>query len=546
MANWISELRKLSKKAVVLDSNGQMVANESGSPVGARGEIAVYDAFGHSLTQTGHVERIARSMGANVCRSAGIGGAVACQFDSTYGGSGMGGWGWVLGTQLYHGIRPREGWPGQYDDYLPVRSIAEIFFGLNDLGRLGRNKPQPWLEAMRSMISGMLSVANIEHDDASVLKTGTWANAAIGGGASGARAQYAYSTTKGDTIRLRTPTRFRGGVINVPLIVNPDYDYTLDFKVGATTVLSRRFQGSALCDPDTTVNGPNNKKLNLVSNRIVVPPGQQDLTVVIGDINAAGSLPLIDGFWVEAADDQAPVVVVPGLNRPLGWNLWSTAPGYASLSSNGGADGDAAVGEWNVLLQSLVDEFGPSVVFTDIDSRLNKDPAFWSGGMSGDLAHLNARGDEVIGEAVIEAIDSVWTRRRSLSVNPLPAPPECRPFGLAGAVAALTNAWSATAGVAIGPNAGARPLSIGRELDGAIVMEGRAAGANTAAAIADLGLEWRPNRWARQKVQTDANADALLTIDPTNGRISVAVGYAAGMNINVPRMRWYPSVPQLG
>jgi hypothetical protein len=482
-------------------------------------EFAVIDAAGHSLTKGGYIERVARARGANVLRNAGVGGGISYVPAATPSDVGSGGWGHVLGCQFIHEIMPKQGWPTYPNAFLPPRSAGVLHFNLNDFPKLGVGRPAPWLEAMRSMICHWLSVCAIQNNDATATRVGTWTNSTFAGYATGADAGWSWTATENDYIEWAVPSHYPGGVVGVSFVLDPTHDLTVGFRVNGVNQPSRRLVGADLCG--TAVNGGAASLFNLITHRLAVPAGTGAVRVILEDSHVANSRMNVDSLNIEAADDIAPVIVVPGLCRPLTYGIWGNPAGM----------NDANVMSWDPLIQALVDEFGPSVRHADIDTALNKEAA----NFVGDGAHLSTRGDGRVGEVVLGELDAGWTRKRALATVPRGGG-RVYIFGAVSQPAPLLGTWSNGGG---GTLRSERWFSLQQDLDGMITLGGRITG-GADGNVTDLP-EWaRPTQAIRTNGYHDGGGGQRWDINPTTGRVSIGFGYAAGGS-NLKDVSWYPA-----
>lgn len=497
-----------------------------GAPQQSGPAVSLVEISGHSLTpgggafriSQGYAEKVALALGAKRRDNRGWGGAVSCW--PTSGVTGDGGYPWVLQQLQRPGherdIRPRRA------PYLPSSQVVIHHNALNDLAVLGSQKPRPMQEAHRTIWSRYCAAAIWENADPQWAYTGTWTDNAQTTANSGPGIKY--TTTVGDKATFTLPADYPGGLpVAVGIFLNAVHDLTVGVKVDGVARPDVRLNAEEICDKTQAL-----KNMNVVlrfctpTDDLDLGPGAHTIELTLKTQHVASSLLGIDYAQIEADPADGPVLVIPSNMRPLGYNVWNTwphGPNHPTDPMN-----DAAIPVWDQALLDLFPEFGDRMVFADIDSALNKTPAYFIS----DNVHLTELGHAVVGEAVLKAIlDSGQLTPRRLTRPDTSGQAWFDPVGQAGRTLFM-NSWTsfnATSG-----------LGFRRDLEGRVEVKGQVKSGSAANAVVfQLPRAFQPNRNRSFSAPTGANLAAWIVVNESfNASPGAVYAIAGGSTTNMP------------
>jgi len=349
--------------------------------------IAQFDHVGHSiaagggatvLPDYGYGEHVAQMLGVHRRRHMGIGGAIACW--PTGGNVGDGGWPHVLQEMRRPGSPAM---PAAAAPYLPATPLILAHYGLNDLAQLGSQKPAPFQEAMRTILSRCVAAAVFEDESAAWTRSGAWT--ALGGADYNSGAQLYYSTTVGNYAEFVVPADYPGGrTVAIGLWLNATwaactYNVTIDGVAQPDIVVT---------PANVTDQGAASKHIGITRRYAIGAAGTHTIRITL----ASGPGLAIDYAQIESDPLDGPIVAVPLPHKPSTyslWNTWAHGPSAGTDPMN-----DAAVDSWKTSLQTVVNEF-PTNVFTVPIDDLGLNSA--SGGLlSSDGVHPSDLGHAVL------------------------------------------------------------------------------------------------------------------------------------------------------
>ena len=494
-----------------------------GTPVsvgsGGTGARYIGDVVGDSIargvgvpnsTLQGFVAKVARGLGAQINEFA-HGGAMA--HASGVAGVGSGGWGWFLGAQTLHAYYPPQGWPTSPAQSLPIRDFAIVKYGHNDASDLGAGFTEPFKVALRNFISGLLTCNSIDTTDASwAFTNGTWANAMTAGFAAGPEANFQYTDTEGADATLTIPAGAleAGRVLAIVLTVPAAAEYTVTpyhDGVAQTPILLR---GADICG-----QGSGGRQNQYVYRTTALSDGAGH-TIAFDLTDHVAGFFQVDGARIEAAADEAPNIVLPGLHRCTDYSYFASA-GHA----NGASMSDARVEEFDQALQDVVAEFD-AAAYVDVDAVINKSTALLADGV-----HPNSRGHAAIADAVNEVLGPLLAARDASKTSPMAGGPFGGLFVGFTDGPALGSPWATNASENI-------PLRLTRDfINGRIYVLGALSGGTTQN-ITTLPLGWRPGRNMRLVGRSTTNGLQIWQVTRA-GVVSILAGGNATLSEVLPQ-----------
>lgn len=450
---------------------------------GAGGSAAIMDVLGDSIAAgvgvsgsdlQGFSFKLARRLGAKQINTFAHGGAMAHAHQAGGGALGDGGWGWFLGSQALHGYLPPQGWLNP-EDSLPIRDLVILKYGHNDAADLGTANPRPYQEAMRNLISALLTCSDIDITDASWSFAATWVTANVFGYSSGPAAAFKYTQTLNDTATLTIPAGKlpAGRTLAIVFLVPPAADHNVGITFDGVAQTDLRLQGSVLCG-----QGAGGRSNEYVYRTTALSDGAAHTIVLTNKAQTTGLLE-IDGARVEADPADSPIILVPNLHRCTTAGYTYFATGYA----NGGAMGDATIAAFNTALQSTLAEF-PAAIYVDFDAVINKTASLLFDGL-----HPNSLGHSKCADACYAAIvASGKIDGRQSRTNPIAGGPQGGAFIGQGGDPAFANSWGNFGVTSADPQ-----FRFVKDIQGRVYGRGAVkSGTSATATITTLSGGWRP------------------------------------------------------
>lgn len=388
----------------------------------------MFENFGHSLAgaggariipEGGYPYRLAQALGARRFRDYSIGGAIACW--PTTVNVGDGGYGHVLRWNPRPGVT---GAPAAGAPYTPAAQIANVHFGLNDLGVLGSQNPLPFQTAIRTILSHICAGSVFLYNHAAWAYTGAgWTPTGLIDTQASSHdvAGVTYSTSVGATATFTVPADFTANrVVAIGLWLNSAWtaNITIGLKVDGVDYPDIVMNAATMCD-----QGSSSKHIEHtvrigrgIANDPLLPAGSHTFALTL---KSGAALP-IDAAWVESDPLDGPLIIAPLPNKPANYSQWSTW----THGPSAGVDpmNDAAVDSWKVSEQAVLNEFPGRVIAFDIDTVGLIRTTDGTGDFISDGAHWTDRGHGKVTQALYDTIvnSTLFTSRFKTrpSVNP--------------------------------------------------------------------------------------------------------------------------------
>lgn len=269
--------------------------------------------------------------------------------------------------------------------YLSPTNMAAIQLGQNDLTWTDGGNTNQVKHTLRTIISRYRAAAVFEAEAASgsgITYGGTWTNQGSSSTANSGSG-YKQATANGATYTISVPSDFPGGTVTVGLIgvtgtAGATHTYTVDGNGSHASCTSFGCSFNTKAASTGIIAG----SAGLTVRFTGLSAGAHTIVGTVGSITTSTG---VDYWQIEAP--QPPLVAVLNVARILNYSAY------------GATVNDTDVTDLNTAMQQVVSEFDSSVVYVDVDSAINKTPAYFYP----DGGHFNDWGNAVIAATVYKA-----------------------------------------------------------------------------------------------------------------------------------------------